>query len=164
MSPAGCALRAIAAGVSLAALVGCGGGPAPPQPQEESPREAARHTITEATITSADPQGRWQVEIRAERGEAESVRGPYTLERAVVHYEAVGKPPVRMRADRARFEEAAARLTLEGSVEVKTDMWSLETPRLVYDLERGEVLAAGRTKWRLAGGRAAEASESGEDP
>jgi hypothetical protein len=147
-------------GVSgLLGLAGCGGGPSPavpeqPQPAEEpadeEPREAepvASHEILGSTIRMADPKGRWTFRAEADRIEAESIHGPYTLEPARAVYEEVGKAPVQMTADRARVDEESLRAVFEGDVVVASEGgWRMEAPRVEWDLDTGEVVATGQTK------------------
>ena len=147
-------------GVSgLLGLAGCGGGPSsgvPEQaqpaaePADEEPQEAepaASHEILGSTIRIADPEGRWTFRAEADRMEAESLHGPYTLEPARAVYEEVGKAPIHMTADRARVDEELLRAVFEGHVVVASEGgWQMEAPRVEYDLDTGEVVAAGRTK------------------
>jgi hypothetical protein len=138
----------------LLGLYGCGGPPSPVPPEEaptaEEPPEAdpaVSHEILGSTITIVDPQGRWTFRAEADRIEAESMHGPYELKPARAVYEVEGKAPVRMTANHAWVDEDSRWAVFEGDVVVAMEGgWRLETPRLEYDLDSGEVVAADGTK------------------
>ncbi len=133
---------------------GCGGGPSPTADQEQPAEEeraaaepAVAHEILGSTITIVDPEGRWTFRAESDRIEAESMRGPYELGPARAVYEQEGRAPVRMTANRAWVDEESRRAVFEGDVVVAVEGgWRLETPRLEYNLDSGEVVAAAGTK------------------
>jgi len=131
--------------LGLLALSGCGRRPPPPvakTPEATSP-SGASHQVSGSTIRLADPQGRWTFEARAERVQAASLDGPYTLEPAECRYEQPGRPPVRMRAARAQVDRSAGRVVLEGDVRLDSATWTLEARRVEYSLDEGKVVASG---------------------
>jgi hypothetical protein len=122
------------------------------EPQAEPPvvqGSEPAHEIEKSTIRLADPQGRWTFEVESERAEAAGIHGPYVLTPAKGRYDEKGREPVLMSADRARVDEGARRVLLEGRVRVVSGGWGMETDRLDYDLGTGKVVASGRTKWTL---------------
>ena len=135
--------------LGLLALSGC----SPPAPvsggkaEEAGSASSSAHEMRGSTITVVDPEGRWRFEAKAETVEAAGVEGPYTLRPAKCRYEAAGAPPVLMTAARAEVDKQARRLVLEGEVRISAGAWSLEAERVEYDLQAGEVVAPGRTKW-----------------
>jgi LPS export ABC transporter protein LptC len=141
--------------IAFLALAGCGRSrppvrpPAPPEP-----KPAVAHEIEETTVRFADPKGRWRFEVKAERVEAATVHGPYDMTPAAARYDEPGKPSVTMTSKRARVDEAARRVVLEGDVSVTSPSWRLEADRVEYDLKTGKVAASGHTKWVFAEGSA----------
>jgi LPS export ABC transporter protein LptC len=146
--------------LGLLALSGC----ARPTPTPEAKGEdagsarATAHQMKGSTITVVDPEGRWRFEAKAETVQAAGVEGPYTLRPAECRYQAAGTPPVLITAARAEVDKQARRVVLEGEVRIRADAWRLEAERVEYDLEAGEVVAPGRTKWTF-GGEAVETEE-----
>jgi hypothetical protein len=133
---------------------GCGGG-ASPTTGEEAPvaeeppaaEPAVSHEILGSTIRMVDPKGRWTFRAEADRIEAESIHGPYALEPARAVYEEEGKAPVHMAANHGWVDEDSRRVVFEGDVVIAMEGgWRLEAPRLEYDLDSGEVVAAAGTK------------------
>lgn len=140
------------AGLILAA--GCGGRPptlAAPE-EETEPRVPESVTMGGSVIRVADPGGEWKFEARCDRASAAGMDGPYVLAPMEGRYEEEGKPPVLMRADRAEVDKGANRVSLSGSVWMRYGGSQLEADRVEYDLETGEVVAEGRTKWTLTEG------------
>jgi len=142
-----------------AALVVCGGcgGPPPPAPVAESapaPEEKPDTSlqIEESKVKMVDPGGRWTFQAESERIEARSMHGPYTLTPARARYEEVGRPPALMTADKAQIDQESRRVVFEGDVRISSGAWTLEADRVEYDLDSGEVVATGRTKWTFSEG------------
>jgi LPS export ABC transporter protein LptC len=152
-----CSIAAIAA-VSFLALAGCGR-PRPPAPEQTAPppKPGVGHEIEETTMRFADPKGRWKFEVKAERVEAATVHGPYAMTPATARYDEPGKPSVTMSAKRARVDEQARRVVLEGDVTVASPTWRLQADRVEYHLNSGQVAASGDTKWVFAEGSGAAA-------
>ena len=137
----------------IAALVACAGcaspsRPAPPVERKPPPQAPApSHEIEQSKVKVVDPGGRWTFQAEAERVEAASVHGPYTLAPARARYEEVGRPPAFMSADRAQIDQESRRVVFEGDVRINSGAWTLEADRAEYELDSGEVVAPGRTKW-----------------
>jgi len=141
------------ASMAFFALAGCGHSRPPVRPAAPpEPKPAVAHEIKETTVRFADPKGRWRFEVKAERVEAATVHGPYDMTPAAARYDEPGKPSVTMTAKRARVDEAARRVVLEGDVSVASPTWRLDADRVEYDLKTGKVAASGHTKWVLAEG------------
>jgi len=119
-------------------------------PAAEEP--AASQEIEKSKVKVVDPGGRWTFQAESERVEARSVHGPYTLTPARARYEEVGRPPALMSAERARIDQESRRVVFEGEVRISSGGWTLEADRAEYDLDSGEVVATGRTKWTFAEG------------
>ena len=137
----------------LLTCLGCGRRPSPPvTPPEETAPGPTSHELGESTITVVDPEGRWTFQVQAQRVEAASVDGPYDLEPADCRYDEPGRPPVLMRAARARLDKKAENVILEGDVSISSGAWVLEADRVEYDLNAGKVVAPGRTKWAFTEG------------
>ncbi len=140
--------------LSCAALLpfeGCGSAPPPAAPQAQRQRvsaePAASHEIAGSEVKLVDPEGRWKFHLEAEQVEAASIHGPYALEPATARYEQIGRAAVLMSADRAQVDESARRVALAGNVRITSGAWELEADRAEYNLDSGEVVATGRTKW-----------------
>ena len=142
----------------LAALVVCAGcgSPSPPAAEKASAPPTGEASapegpapsleIEESKVTVVDPGGRWTFEAEAERMEAGSMHGPYTLTPARARYEEVGRPPALMTADKAQIDQESRRVVFEGDVRISSGAWTLEADRVEYDLDSGEVVAPGRPK------------------
>jgi len=141
---------------ALVVCVGCGRPPAPSAPSAEKPPAAETPApsleIEESKVKMVDPGGRWTFQAEAERMEAGSVHGPYTLTPARARYEEVGRPPALMSAERAQIDQESRRVVFEGEVRISSGGWTLEADRVEYDLDSGEVVATGRTKWTFSEG------------
>jgi len=132
------------------ALCGCSRGPSDGGPPAQVPPAPAptSHEISGWRITVADPDGRWTFGATAEHARAADVEGPYELAQADCRYQQAGRAPVIMRAARAHLDKQAGKLVLEGAVRITSGAWQLEeADRVEYDLNAGEVVAPGRTKW-----------------
>ena len=120
---------------------------APPTGEASAPEGPAPSLeIEESKVTVVDPGGRWTFEAEAERMEAGSMHGPYTLTPARARYEEVGRPPALMTADKAQIDQESRRVVFEGDVRISSGAWTLEADRVEYDLDSGEVVAPGRPK------------------
>lgn len=155
--------------LSFVAVCGCGGRGAQREPSAETPSSAAptSHQITGSKMTMTDPNGRWTLDVRAERVKAAGVEGPYELAPAECTYQQAGRRPVFMRGTRAGLDKKAEKLVLEGNVHITSGAWQLEADRVEYDLNAGEVVAPGRTKWsfdpeQMAGAQSSIAGEGEE--
>jgi len=120
---------------------------APPTGEASAPEGPAPSLeIEESKVTVVDPGGRWTFEAEAERMEAGSMHGPYTLTPARARYEEVGRPPALITADKAQIDQESRRVVFEGDVRISSGAWTLEADRVEYDLDSGEVVAPGRPK------------------
>lgn|GEM_PF-3594713 len=161
-------LTQLACALSLAAILGCGGeAPAPAPPEAEAPSQVS-HEIVESTVTVIDPEGRWRFEVEADRVAADNVHGPYRLEPARARYEETGRAPVTISSQTAQVDQETHQVIFEGDVQITSETWLLEADRIRYDLDSGEVVGAGRTKWTLIEDRSTAAesplSVKGEKP
>jgi hypothetical protein len=160
----------------LAALVvcaGCGNPPPPapvveqaPAPEEQAPapeEPVPSLEVEESKVKVVDPGGRWTFEAEAERMEAESVHGPYTLAPARARYEEVGRPPALMSAERAQIDQESRRVVFEGKVRISSGGWVVEADRTEYDLDSGEVVVTGNPKWRFSEGAGGEGESLSTD-
>ena len=159
----------------VAALVvsaGCGSPPPPAAEKASAPSAASAPApeepapsleIEESKVKVVDPGGRWTFEAEAERMEAGSVHGPYTLTPARARYEEVGRPPALMSAERAQIDQESRRVVFEGEVRISSGGWTLEADRAEYDLDSGEVVATGRTKWTFSDGSGGAAESLSTD-
>jgi LPS export ABC transporter protein LptC len=139
------------AAVALITLLGCGRSRTPANPQPPPPpKSATAHEIAKTTIKFADPQGRWTLQLEADRAEAVALRGPYNMSPARARYDEEGRPSVTISAKRAHVDEDARRVTFEGDVRIDSATWRLQADRAEYDLNTGKVAATGHTKWTLA--------------
>ncbi len=152
---------------ALVVCAGCGGPPpAPVAEKAPAPEEpAASLEIEEPKVRVVDPGGRWTFQAEGERMEAESVHGPYVLTPARARYEEVGRRPALMSAERALIDQESRRVVFEGDVRISSGGWTLEADRVEYDLDSGEVVATGRTKWTFSegSGGAAESLSADEE-
>ncbi len=141
--------------VGLLLTGGCGGRPSIQKPRqaEETAKSARSLEVGGSVIRMAAPEGDWKFEARSARATAPTIHGPYVLTPMEGRYEVKNQPPVLMGADRAEVDEAAKRVRLLGSVWVSFQGSQLEADRVEYDLETGEVVAEGRTKWILSEGK-----------
>ena len=126
---------------------GCARRPAVPEP----PRESAPHPFTGAdmersVIRLSDPDGEWEFEARSDRVEISEAASSFVLRPAECRYQRTGDLPVLMTADQALIDRVGKRLQFEVSVTVSYADWQLETARVDYDLNTGEVVAGVRTK------------------
>jgi len=155
--------------VMAAALVVCAGcgSPATAPPVEKAPAAEEKPVpsleIEESKVKVVDPGGRWTFQAEAERMEAGSVHGPYTLTPARARYEEVGRPPALMSAERAQIDQESRRVVFEGDVRISSGAWTLEADRAEYDLDSGEVVATGRTKWTFSEGSGGAAESLSTD-
>ncbi len=152
-----------AAALIIAALAGCGRAPTAPQDEKPPSSAATQMRMGASVIRIVDPDGEWKFEAHSDDIEAENLEGPYQLHPASCWYWPKGRPPVEMKADRARLDKAAQRILLEGNVRITCENWSLAAERVEYDLGEGKVVASGRTKWKYqekqSGGPAPPADE-----
>jgi len=154
--------------LGLAAILGCGGKASAPAPPEAETPPQVSHEIVESTVTVVDPEGRWRFEVEADHVSADNVHGPYRLEPARARYEETGRPPVKISAESAQVDQEARQVIFEGNVQIVSEAWRLQADQIQYDLDSGEVVGTGRTKWVLVEDRntAAEPplSAKGEQP
>ena len=127
---------------------GCARGPveAPHPPDDSAPHPFIGGDMERSVIRLPDPDGKWEFEARSDHVEMSGAEGPFLLRPAECRYQRPGEPPVLMTADQARIDRVGKRLQLEGSVTVSYADWQLETARVDYDLNTGEVVAGVRTK------------------
>lgn len=161
-------VRVLVLAAALAVCAGCRG--APPAPVAERAPEPAETTdtslqIEESTVKVVDPGGRWTFEAESERMEAASVHGPYTLTPARARYEEVGRPEVLMSAKKGQIDQETRRVVFEGQVRISSGGWMVEADRAEYELDSGEVVVTGNTKWTFVdgGGGSGESQSADED-
>ncbi|HUU54254.1 MAG TPA: LPS export ABC transporter periplasmic protein LptC [Armatimonadota bacterium] len=168
----GKALFLMGMAAALVVSAGCGSPPPPAAEKASAPSAASAPApeepapsleIEESKVTVVDPGGRWTFQAEAERMEAGSVHGPYTLTPARARYEEVGRPPALMTADKAQIDQESRRVVFEGDVRISSGGWTLEADRAEYDLDSGEVVATGRTKWTFSEGSGGAAESLSTD-
>jgi len=168
----GKALFLMGMAAALVVSAGCGSPPPPAAEKASAPSAASAPApeepapsleIEESKVTVVDPGGRWTFQAEAERMEAGSVHGPYTLTPARARYEEVGRPPALMSAERAQIDQESRRVVFEGEVRINSGGWTLEADRAEYDLDSGEVVATGRTKWTFSEGSGGAAESLSTD-
>jgi len=108
-----------------------------------------RQELSQPTVSVADPAGRWTFTMEAARATAAGLHGPYEMERVTGVHKETGRPDVLLSADKARVDEISRRVALQGSVHITSAAWQLQADRVDYNLDSGEVVATGRTKWTL---------------